>query len=339
MAQAVSEVGAAVSRTRTPMNFRQLDLDLLRVLVAIHQTRSVTAAGKMLALSQPATSNALARLRYFFEDELFLRTPHGLIPTSVCEHIAPAVAAELRSLEALVTGREEFDPEHSHVEWRVSMSDLGEMTFLPTLAAALHTEAPHSQLTNISVLADDVAAALEARELDFSIGILHPKQRGIQADVLFHEPYVAITAPDWTPFPGHKGKILTPSELASASLLVASPTATFHDSVRDMLTRMKLDHRIVVRALHFGALPEVVMNSRMLAIVPTTYARNAQPRYGFKVWALPYAPSYDVRLIWHANTASDPSLQWVRALVHRLFAQPIPRKGKRAPREDGATTG
>lgn len=69
---------------------------------------------------------------------------------------------------------------------------------------------------------------------------------------------------------------------------------------------MKLDHRIVVRALHFGALPEVVMNSRMLAIVPTTYARNAQPRYGFKVWALPYAPSYDVRLIWHANTASDP---------------------------------
>jgi len=308
------------------MNFRQLDLNLLRVLVAIYQTRSVTAAGKMLALSQPATSNALARLRYFFEDELFLRTPHGLIPTSVCEHVAPAVANELRSLEALVSGREAFDPMHSHVEWRVSLSDLGEMTFLPTLAAALHVEAPHARLTNVSVLASDVAAALEAREIDFSIGILHPKRRGIQADVLFHEPYVAISAPDWLPSAGHQGKTLTPSELASASLAVAAPTATFHDSVRDMLARLKLDHRIVVRALHYGALPEIVMNSRMLAIVPTTYARNAKDRYGFKVWTLPDPPYYDVRLIWYANTARDPSLQWVRALVRRLFAQPAPPK-------------
>ncbi|GAA0511812.1 MULTISPECIES: LysR family transcriptional regulator [Pigmentiphaga] len=311
------------------MNFRQLDLNLLRVLVSIHQTRSVTAAGKLLSLSQPATSNALARLRYFFDDELFVRTPQGLVPTRICEQVAPTVAAELRALETAVTGREAFDPQHSHVEWRVSMSDLGEMTFLPTLAAALHTEAPHSRLTNISVPANDVAAALEAREIDFCLGILHPKQRGIQADVLFHEPYVAITSPDWTPTPGHKGKTLSPAELASASLLVASPTATFHDSVSEMLTRMKLDDRIAVRARHFGALPEMVMNSRMLAIVPTTYARNAQPRYGFKVWTLPYAPAYDVRLLWHASTARDPSLQWVRALVHRLFRVP-------AAGEDGA---
>ena len=75
------------------MNFRQLDLNLLRVLAAIHRTGSVTAAGKALALSQPATSNALARLRDYFADDLFVRSPAGLKPTRLCERIAPDVAA------------------------------------------------------------------------------------------------------------------------------------------------------------------------------------------------------------------------------------------------------
>ncbi len=66
--------------TQLSMNFRHLDLNLLRVLVAVYRTGSVTAAGRQLALSQPATSNALARLRQFFGDELFVRSPRGLHP-------------------------------------------------------------------------------------------------------------------------------------------------------------------------------------------------------------------------------------------------------------------
>ena len=73
------------------MNFRQLDLNLLRVLAAIHRTGSVTAAGKALALSQPATSNALARLRDYFQDDLFVRSPGGLQATRLCERLAPEV--------------------------------------------------------------------------------------------------------------------------------------------------------------------------------------------------------------------------------------------------------
>jgi DNA-binding transcriptional LysR family regulator len=92
------------------MNFRQLDLNLLRVLVAIHRTRSVTAAGKALALSQPATSNALARLREFFADELFVRSPAGLQPTRLCEQLAPAMQAQLLAMESLVLNHQPFDP-------------------------------------------------------------------------------------------------------------------------------------------------------------------------------------------------------------------------------------
>src|SRR4051812_41161431 len=124
------------------MNFRQLDLNLLRVLAALHRNGSVTAAGRALALSQPATSNALARLRDFFGDDLYVRAPGGLKATQLAERIAPAVQAQLQAMEALVTGRDDFEAARSDRHWRLSLSDLGEMMFLPPLAAALRARAP-----------------------------------------------------------------------------------------------------------------------------------------------------------------------------------------------------
>ena len=304
------------------MNFRQLDLNLLRVLVAIHRTGSVTLAGKALALSQPATSNALARLRDFFEDDLFVRAPTGLKPTRLCVQLAPAVMAQLSSMESLVTGHEEFDPALSKMHWQLSLSDLGEMLFLPALAGELRRQAPDARLSNISVAATQVAAALEAREIDLAIGILQPKHRGIRTELLFSEQYVAVAAPTWRPATGRSGRTLTAQQLAKAAFVVASPTATFHGSVEQMLTRMKLQDRIVLRARHFGGLPELAMSSDLLSIVPAMYANNLRQRYDFRVWQIPDAPTYEVRMVWHSSTDKDSAHQWMRALVQRLFKRP-----------------
>lgn len=305
------------------MNFRQLDLNLLRVLGAIHRTGSVTAAGKALSLSQPATSNALARLRDYFKDDLFVRSPSGLQPTRLCERVAPEVQAQLQMLEALVSVRDDFDPARSEMRWRLSLSDLGEMMFLPPLAAALRQQAPQAHVTNVSVAAEDVPAALESRDIDFAIGILQPRHRGVRAELLFREHYVALTSSSWRPASGPAGRTLSARQLSEASLVVASPTATFHGSVEKMLVRMKLSERIVLRARHFGALPELALNTDLLTIVPQMYAANLGQRHDLRVWELPRAaaPSYEVRLVWHASTAQDPAHQWIRAQVHRLFGR------------------
>jgi DNA-binding transcriptional LysR family regulator len=304
------------------MNFRQLDLNLLRVLAAIHRTRSVTAAAKVLALSQPATSNALARLRVFFKDDLFIRTPAGLKGTRLCEQLAPAVVAQLQAMESTVAGLGMFDPVTSDLRWRLSLSDLGEMLFLPPLAKALRERLPNARLANISVPAEDLPKALEARELDFAIGILQPRHRGIRTEVLFQEHYVAVTSAHWRPASGRAGKMLTLAQLAQASLVVAAPTATFHGTVEKVLRRMRLAERIVVRARHFGALPALAADTDLLAIVPEMYAANLKARHDIRSWQLPRpaAPMYEVRLVWHVSTDNDPAHQWMRALVRELFA-------------------
>jgi DNA-binding transcriptional LysR family regulator len=308
------------------MNFRQLDLNLLRVLAVLHRTRSVTVAGKALSLSQSATSNALARLRRYFDDELFVRSPRGLQPTRRCELLAPAVVEHLRSLEALLAGRDHFDAVSSDRHWKLSLSDLGEMLFLPPLAARLREQSPGATLSNVSVAAAEVAAALETRDIDAAIGILQPRHRGVHADLLFREQYVAITARGWKPPGGGRSRSLAFDQLRQASLVVASPTATFHDSVEQMLVRMKLSQRIVLRARHFGALPELAHSTDLVAIVPDMYARKLGERYDLRVWQLPQAPMYDVRLVWHASTASDPAHLWLREQLQQLFGRPAPAR-------------
>jgi DNA-binding transcriptional LysR family regulator len=304
------------------MNFRQLDLNLLRVLAAVYRTGSVTAAGQQLALSQPATSNALARLREFFGDELFVRSPRGLHPTHVAQRIAPAVIAHLQALESTVLSAEAFDPATSRVHWRLSLSDLGEILFLPPLAQVLRREAPSCALSNVAVAAEQVSAALEARDIDLAIGILKPGHRGIASEPLFQEGFVGITSPDWTPPAGRSGKTLSAQQLARAAIAVATPTATVHGSVEARLKQLKLADRAVLHVRHFGALPELVARTDLLAIVPRMFAESLAPRYAVRIWELPdVAPQYEVRMLWHPSADGDPAHAWLRAQVKKLFSR------------------
>lgn len=318
------------------MNFRQLDLNLLRVLCAVHRCGSVTEAGRQLAMSQPAASNALARLRRSLDDALFVRSPSGLHPTRLAQRIAPLVAAHLRDLETALASGESFDPARGRVHWRLSLSDLGEMMFLPPLARALRSESPLSQVSNVSVDAKQVSAALEARDIDLAIGILLPEHSGIASESLFHEHFVAITGRDWRPAVGRAGKGLSTQQLARAALAVAAPAATFHGSVETMLARLKLSDRAVVRVRHYGALPELVTCTDLMAIVPQMFAASLAPRYAVRVWELPgHGPHYNVRMMWHQSASSDAAHSWLRACVRRLFARDTEMSRRRSDPPSG----
>lgn len=302
------------------VNFRHLDLNLLRVLCAVYRLGSVTLAAGELALSQPATSNALARLRTFFNDELFVRSSRGLHPTRKAQRIVPALMAQLHTLESTVVSSEEFEPASSAMHWRLSLSDLGEMMFLPALAQAVRSEAPRSRLSNVAVAAQQVSAALEAQEINLAIGILGPSHVSVASERLFQENFVAITASGWRPASGRMGPNLSARQLAGASLAVASPAATFHGSVDLMLNKLKLNDRIVFHARHYGALPEMVTRTDLLAIVPLMYAKSLAPRYDVRIWGLAdHGPRYDVSMVWHKSVTADPAHIWLRALVRRLF--------------------
>src|SRR5690349_22838879 len=122
------------------------DLNLLRVLVALHRTRSVSKAAAELELSQPGTSLALGRLRKVFNDPLFVRSHAGMLPTPRCTELAEAAAKAMSDFSGHVQAQPVFDPATSHRDFVVTTPDVGELHFLPTLMACLSREAPHCNL-------------------------------------------------------------------------------------------------------------------------------------------------------------------------------------------------
>ncbi len=304
------------------MKFNQLDLNLLRVLVALHRTGSVTLAGQSLSLSQPATSHALAKLRYALDDELFVRSAKGLKPTKLCERIAPRLVAQLAQLESTLGAAKAFDPKTSESHWRVSLSDLGEMMFLPALAKALREEAPMAHVSNVAVGVEEVSRALMAREIDFSIGILPSKHPSVRSEKLFEERYVAVTSQQWRPSKAVTKSKLQIEQLQRAKLVVAAPTATFHGGVEKILQTHNLTRQVVLRTRHFGAIPELTLHTDLLAIVPAMYAHNMARTHQLRVWELPSnSVKYAVNLLWHASTDSETEQVYVRDKVRALFAR------------------
>src|SRR5215510_3927128 len=115
------------------MNVTDLDLNLLRAFDAVLRDGSVTAAAARLGLSQPAMSNALSRLRRLLGDPLFMRTPGGMRPTAFAQQLAAPVRQALDLIHATLLAQPGFDPRTSQRAFRLQLSDVGEIVFLPPL--------------------------------------------------------------------------------------------------------------------------------------------------------------------------------------------------------------
>jgi DNA-binding transcriptional LysR family regulator len=95
------------------MNWGAFDLNLLIVFDAVMQERNVTRAGGKIGLSQPAVSHALSRLRHMLKDELFIRTPDGMVPTPRAEQLAAPLRRALNDMQ-LALEPETFVPQEAN---------------------------------------------------------------------------------------------------------------------------------------------------------------------------------------------------------------------------------
>jgi len=123
------------------MSFLTLDLNLLRVFDAVMTEQNLTRAASRLAMTQPAVSNALKRLRDTLNDELLIRTAHGVKPTQHAEELWPVVRRALTDLETAITP-ETFDVSRAHTTFQMAMADATAALWLPGLVRTIEREAP-----------------------------------------------------------------------------------------------------------------------------------------------------------------------------------------------------
>ena len=105
------------------LDIRRIDGGLLLVFRELNRRGRTTAVAAQLGLSQSAVSHALGRLRDLFGDPLFLRKPHGLVPTQRALELAPRIEALIDMIGAAVRPEGGFEPARSSRWFRVAATE------------------------------------------------------------------------------------------------------------------------------------------------------------------------------------------------------------------------
>jgi DNA-binding transcriptional LysR family regulator len=161
------------------------DLNLLVALQILLEERNVTRAAERLSVSQPALSKTLQKLRDAFEDELFTRTAHGLVPTPKADSLGKHLPRLLRSVEHIL-GDEEFIPETHVGSFTLLLPPIMAESLLPGLMAELHESAPNIQVVTGEVV-PNFQDQLKKGEADFAVFV----SLGLDSDILA-EPIAAV---------------------------------------------------------------------------------------------------------------------------------------------------
>lgn len=303
------------------MNPNRLDLNLLRVFDAILQTRSVTTAAAMLSLTQSAVSNQLARLRDAFDDPLFVRTSEGMVPTPRAMAIAEPVRQSMVAIRQCLEEQLGFDPATSERTFKIFMSDVGQMVFMPRLLERITRVAPLVNVHTVQVPTGRLRdLALESGEVDLAAGYFENFDGSFRQQVLFEETYVGMVRC------GHPtiGEALPLETFLATPQLVYQPTGGGHglqeNAVHHAFAGADVPHRIAVRAAHAMGVTSIVSSTDLLVIVPSRLAAACSELADVRILALPVEiPKFQIKQHWHERFHHDPGNRWLRGLVAELF--------------------
>src|SRR5258708_16699798 len=151
------------------MNWGAFDLNLLIVFDAVMQERNVTRAGQKIGMSQPAMSHALNRLRYMLKDELFVRTPEGMVPTARAEQLAAPLRHALSEMQ-LALEPENFVAQQADRRFTIAVNNYAAVAVSAALVATAAEAAPSVQLDLRPSGTLRIVGLLDRGELDLAIG-------------------------------------------------------------------------------------------------------------------------------------------------------------------------
>ncbi|WP_226667653.1 LysR family transcriptional regulator [Microbulbifer aggregans] len=295
------------------MQLQQIDMNLFPVLDAIYATRNLTRAAERLHITQPAVSNALARLRRSLDDPLFIRTPNGMSPTPLTESIMPRVQQALALLGSSIAEQHTFDPASAQKTLRMSMNDMAETLLLPRLLEHLQQAAPGIGIESYYVPRDQLVKELAANSLDFGLDIPMVSATQLQQQRLVADRYQVMLRPDH-PLAGQRSLTLE-QYLALEHIHVSSRRSG--PGIADIaLNKLGRRRKVKLRVQHYRVAPMVVQKTDLALTIPASLARQ----HSAKLFELPFQiPQMDWHLLWHRSQDDDGANRWLREQIIALF--------------------
>jgi DNA-binding transcriptional LysR family regulator len=295
-----------------------IDLNLLAVFQEVYQARQISAAARKLGLTQSAVSNALARLRRTFGDELFVRTAHGMQPTPLAQQMAEPIGAALAQIALALSQRSRFEAATSNRRFTLAMTDVGEVYFMPVLIERCRALAPQVEIASVRANALTLKDDMETGRVDVAIGAFEDISDALYQRQLFRQAFVSMFRSD---HPLARGVVDLARFVAAPHLLVDAAQSPY-DRINVLLEKAGVTARTRFRVPHFTAVPYIVSTGELVVTVPQKLAESAAKPFGLK-WIVPplALPTLQTNVFWHRRFNHDPGNAWLRGLIADVFAE------------------
>jgi DNA-binding transcriptional LysR family regulator len=302
------------------VNITGIDLNLLIAFEALLDERHVGRAANRVGLSQPAFSNAIARLRFRLDDPLFVRTSQGMLPTPKAEQLSGPIRAALSLLRQTLEAPRSFDPNTSAQRFRIALSDDVELRLVPHLVRSIHPSRIQLQTRRLEGIFVIPEADLRKGVLDLAIGYF-PDARSLVPNLvmetLSEERNVVIARRG---HPAFKRKLTLERflKLDQAAVIYREEPRGLIDNelaARGLRRKLRLALPHALSVLH------AVAASDLVACIQESAVMLFGPGLGLASYPDPIGlPPFVLRMVWHRQWSDDPAQRWLRGLIQREAA-------------------
>ncbi len=308
---------------------RTLDLNLLKIFDVVMAERSLTRAAHLLALTQPAVSNALRRLRDAIGDELLVRKGRALEPTARATELWPAVRDALQRLQ-IALAPNQFDPAVASTTFVLTMADATAAELMPPLVALITEQAPGISLRVVPLTTRDPRKLLDEGHVDLAIGHFPAVLADLTARAqsgetisflhqrLFQGDYVCVMRRG---HPLAEGP-LTLDRYCEARHMLVSFSGRAFGFIDEALGALGRTRHVVLTVNQFFTAGKIVAHSDLLTVLPRHFVNVTGFADQFVLHELPFAPpTIQVDALWHQRKDGASAHAWLRSRVTDLAAQ------------------
>lgn len=301
------------------LNVDNFDLNLLAVFMKLWETRSVTRASDKLALSQPAVSHALKRLRDALGDQLFVAGKEGLVPTARGEALVAPVREALAQIGLALQAGDSFVPSLAQREFRIGAGDLVEFSIAPQLIEEVAREAPGILIKLVPV--PDIGLGrhmLEAGDIDVVLDGQAVKGLGVRNEI---GAQIGLVTLIW------KRERLTarrfPLDLYLKRPHIIIRTAERRGTVVEQtLAEQGLRRPVGAVVQNFTVMPNIAARTGYICNLPSGMGTTFARLFDLSVHEPPldFAPT-PLYLSWHKRFEADQALAWLLQKIRDVMKE------------------
>ena len=304
---------------RAEWRFHNLDLNLLSKLYALLEERSVSRAGERLFLSQSAMSDALARLREYFKDQLLVQVGKSMVPTALGESLMPRVGDVLMQIQALTSSSTSFNPATSTRKIRIMASDYAIRLLLGKVYNRVWQLAPNMQI-EIVLLTSHFHEELHRRQLDMVIVPDIYVSDDEASELLFEDKYVCVACSE-NRLLGKELTIDSYFQLGHVCVNLGEWRVPTYDAF--YAKRLGERERKVEAAVPlFGMIFQLIPGTNRIATVQHRNVAAFAPKHTLRILEPPFEiPPFREHLLWLKCRDDDPAIAWFRSVTKFVAAE------------------